>query len=101
MLLPCLNLGGVVINTVCLGDSFKLRQATGIAVYEARWKQRTIHNFPRSPLSVGHSPPRHSYLGYHFLIGTMHRVYPVVAKSRRILTSRGFTHTLPPWCFKT
>ncbi len=83
--------------TLCLEDSFKLRQATHVAVYEARSKQRAIDNFPRSPLPVGHSPPRRSYLGCQLLIRTTHCVYPVIAECRRILTSRGFIHTSPPY----
>jgi len=57
--------------TLCLEDSFKLRQATHIAVYEARWQQRAIDNFPRRPLTVSHSPPRGSYLGCQLLIRTV------------------------------
>jgi hypothetical protein len=55
-------------------------------------------NFPRSPLPVGHSPPRRSYLGLRcqLLIGTAHSMYAVVAKCPKILTSRGCIHTSPP-----
>ena len=81
--------------TLCLEDSFKLRQATHIAVYEARWQQRAIDNFPRRPLTVSHSPPRGSYLGCQLFIRTTHCVYPVIAECRRILKSRGFIHTHP------
>ena len=57
--------------TLCLEDSFKLRQATHIAVYEARWQQRAIDNFPRRPLTVSHSPHRRNYLGCQLLIRTV------------------------------
>jgi len=73
----------------------RLRQTTHIAVYEARWQQRAIDNFPRRPLTVSHSPPRRSYLGCQLLIRTTHCVYPVIAECRRIL--KGLHSYLTPY----